>query len=82
MEHPVGNLHFKGVDGTDDIRIDQLCFIDKRLESGLDWFSDVGQVLLDGQNQIFRSQIGSSDDGDSRFQLFIEVLFVAGSCAA
>ena len=48
----------------------------------LDRLIDIGQVFLDRTDQILGAQVGSRDDGNSGFQFFIQVLFIAGGSAA
>ena len=82
MENTVWNLHFERIDGTRSICVNQLCLIDKCLKIGLHRLIDVGQVFLDCPDQVLCAQVGSGDDGDGRFQFFVQMLFITGCGAA
>ena len=82
MEDPVGNLHLQAVDSAGDVGIDQFRFINEGFKVGFYRLIDIGQVFLDRTDQILGAQVGSRDDGNSGFQFFIQVLFIAGGSAA
>ena len=82
MEDPVGNLHLQAVDSTGDVGIDQFRFINEGFKVGFYRLIDIGQVFLDRTDQILGAQVGSRDDGNSGFQFFIQMLFIAGGSAA
>ena len=82
MEDSVGNLHLQAVDSTGDVGVDQFRFINEGFKVGFYRLIDIGQVFLDRTDQILGAQVGSRDDGNSGFQFFIQVLFIAGGSAA
>ena len=82
MEDPVGNLHLQAVDSAGDIGVDQFRFINEGFKVGFYRLVDIGQVFLDRTDQILGTQVGSCDDGNSGFQFFVQMFFIAGSGAA